>query len=296
MGESKPVSWFTARFRSYLAAPRSPESTAIAADVDAIRSDVEALRADVHRVLEALQLVYEDDPGNRRRLYAAREDADYEAAFDEQSPLVSVLIPTYTAHDLLRTRAIPSVLAQTYENWELVIVGDSAPPETATVIEAFGDPRIRYSNRPLRGPYPDDAHDAWLVTAVPPVNEAARLARGRWLAPFADDDALRPNALGRLVEDAQERRLEFVYSQLNYVGADGVSSEPFGQYPPRLHLMGTQGAILHSGLRFFEHELGDAVFRMPSDWGWVRRMMRAGVRIGFIEEVLCDYYPSRRGA
>jgi hypothetical protein len=256
------------------------------------------LMLELHRTIDALQVIYDQEPDNRRRLHALRQADEYALAFSEPEPLVSVLIPTYLSYAMLRDRAIPSVLAQTYENWEIVVIGDAAPPETAAVIAGFDDPRIRYENKPLRGPYPEDEYDAWLVTAVPPFNQALRAARGRWIAPFADDDALRPETLSHLVAEVQAHRHEHCFAKMLLHARDG-SSEIIGTFPPRLApdgiAVGMQGSIFHSGLRFFEQELADVIFRTPSDWSMIRRMLRAGVRFGFLDEITCDYYPSYRG-
>src|SRR5205085_1373774 len=136
-------------------------------------------------------------------------------------PLVSVLIPTYDNYEDLCERAIPSVLAQSYQNIELVIIGEGSPPETAQRIKRFKDPRIRYERLPLRGPYPDNPRDRWLVTAVPPFNHGLHVARGRWISPFADDDALRPEALLTTLTAARTNRYEVCYGALQGLGPNG---------------------------------------------------------------------------
>lgn len=259
-----------------------------------LRLAVEELSVELRRVMDALQVIYDDEPGNRQRLYALRESTKYELAYTEDEPLVSIVIPTYDSYVTLGERAIPSVLAQTYENWELIVVGDAAPPETEEVIARFGDPRIRYQNLLLRGPYPEGRREAWFVTGDPPLNAGMRAATGSWVSRFDDDDALRPTAIEHVLAEAKTHRYELCYGLLNYIDRDS-GARPFGEFPPREYHFGLQGAIVHAGLRFFEHELADAIFRRPSDQSWVRRMMRAGVRIGFVEEILADYHPSYRG-
>ena len=75
--------------------------------------------------------------------------------------------------------SLPSALGQTYKSIEVVVVGDGAGPETAAAIQAVGDDRVRYVNRPIRGPYPEDPEQRWRVAGGPPFNEAVALAIGR---------------------------------------------------------------------------------------------------------------------
>ncbi len=59
------------------------------------------------------------------------------------TPFFSIIIPTYNRADLLPT-AIKSVLAQSYQNWELVVVDDGSTDNTAIVVSNFKDERVRY--------------------------------------------------------------------------------------------------------------------------------------------------------
>jgi glycosyltransferase involved in cell wall biosynthesis len=251
----------------------------------------EEFQTQSQRILDALQLIYDDDAGNRRRLWELRASDGYEAAFSEVDPLVSVVIPTFMSHQTLRERAIPSALAQTYPNFEIVVVGDAAPPETAAAVASFQDSRIVYENLTVRGPYPENMFDRWNVTGVAPYNAAVRRATGRWIAPFADDDALRPHALELMVENVQKHRYEVCYGKLNCILEDG-SEVVFGTFPPQHGGFGLQGGLYHAGLSFVEQELGYYVFRVPNDWAMARRMLRAGARFGFVDEVVADYYPT----
>jgi hypothetical protein len=260
-------------------------------EIATLSETLDELRAESKRTVDILQLIYDDEPGNRRRLAELRNTEEYDLAFTEPEPLVSVVIPTYTGHETLRERAIPSVLAQSYENFEIVVVGDAAPPEAAEVVASFGDDRIVFENLPVRGPYPDDPFDRWNVTAVPPYNAAVRRASGRWISPFADDDALRPHALELMVGTVQRERYEFCYGKLNCILDDG-REVVFGTFPPQHAGFGLQGGIYHAGLSFIEQDLGYHVFRIPNDWAMARRMLHAGARFGFVDDVVADYYPT----
>jgi hypothetical protein len=257
----------------------------------ALRQEVAELRAAIADLREVLQLIYEEEPANRRRLYELRTAAEYERAYTEPAPLVSVVIPTYDRVHTLVERALPSALAQTYTNIEIVVVGDGAPVETAEAIAELRDERIAFSNLNRRGPYPEDPQDAWFVVGTPPFNEAVRRARGRWIAPLDDDDAFRPHHIARLLETARRDRLEVCCGVLEAHLPDGRRT-PIGAFPPRRNQFGLQATLYHSGLRFFELELADSLFRQPNDWGLCRRWLRVGVRMGFIDEVTADYYPN----
>jgi glycosyltransferase involved in cell wall biosynthesis len=58
-------------------------------------------------------------------------------------PSVSVIIPTHNRADFLRG-ALSSVLNQTYQNFEIIVVDDASSDDTATVVAAFNDERIRF--------------------------------------------------------------------------------------------------------------------------------------------------------
>lgn len=245
----------------------------------------------LERIAEMLRAIADEEPATRRRLKELRASPGYREAFEIAEPLVSVVIPTYRGFESLRDVALPSALAQTHRNIEVLVVGDAAPPEAAEVVAGCGDDRVSFQNLPLRGPYPDDPDRAWLVTGSPPYNAGVASARGKWIAPLADDDAFTPEHVELLLEAAVERKLELVYSPLRAHLSDG-SEVLVGEFPPRLREFGLQGAIYHAGLSFMELNLADDVFDVPNDWSLCRRMLRAGVRMGMIEQPTVEYYPS----
>jgi len=99
------------------------------------------------------------------------------------SPTISVIMATYNRPDVLAA-AIRSVLAQEFEDWELIVVGDHCSDETATTVARFGDPRIRYIN--LRLNHGDQSG---------PNNVGLARARGRYVAFLNHDDLWFPDHL-----------------------------------------------------------------------------------------------------
>lgn len=88
-------------------------------------------------------------------------------------PLISVILPTYDRPRHLE-RAIDSVLAQRYQNWELLVIGDGDPGRARPIAEACGDSRVRFSGIQRSG-----------VSAAR--NAALKLAGGE-LITYLDDD------------------------------------------------------------------------------------------------------------
>jgi hypothetical protein len=251
------------------------------------------LEVETARVAGIARHIYDQEPDNRRRLHALRASDDYELAFAEEEPLVSIIVPTYTSYETLRDVALPSLLNQSYANIEVIVVGDCAPPETERVIAEVGDSRVTYLNRTIRGPYPEDPAKRWYPIGGPPFNDGLALARGRWVGALGDDDAVRPRHTECLLAAARENRWEQCYGRQLVHFAEGETLE-LGKFPPELGQWGTQAALWHSGLRFFESELADAIYDEPSDWSKCRRMIRAGVRIGMVDEVVVDKNETRR--
>jgi hypothetical protein len=265
----------------------------LVAAVRRLERRAEAHERSLQLMLSAVRLVHDDDRTLRRELRAARGQPGHAEAFDADAPLVSIIVPTWNNAEGLAGRSLPSALAQSYGHIEIVVVGDCSPPDVEAAVASFDDPRIRFYNLSVRGPYSEDPRAAWMSSGTPSYNAAAALARGLWLAPLADDDAFVPTHVEMLLALARSERLEFVYGRFarHWVGGD---PEVLGRFPPELGQVALQASLYHRDLRLFELEFGDAVFDVPNDWGLVRRMLRAGVRFGMLDEIVSDYFPSGR--
>ncbi len=239
-----------------------------------------------------LRVVFAEERAMRERLWHERSDAEYEVAYVEPEPLVSVVIATYDNFGLMGERALPSILRQSYQNFEVVIVGDRAPPEAADTVARFNDDRLRYYNLNRRGPYPRDPTAFRNVAGTPAYNEGVHHARGRWIAPLGDDDAFRANHIEVLLELARRERLEAAYGKYLTHFRDGRPTELVGEFPPVQGFFGLQNLLYHAHLSFFELELGDEIFSLAGDWSFAERMLRCGVRFGMVDDIVTDYYPS----
>jgi glycosyltransferase involved in cell wall biosynthesis len=103
-------------------------------------------------------------------------------------PLISIIIPTYNRDAQLRD-AVESVFAQTYRDWELLVIDDGSADGTRAYLDTLTDARVR----PL-------LHDHCGNPALLR-NVAARAAKGSYFAFLDSDDAWRPTKLTVQVED-----------------------------------------------------------------------------------------------
>jgi hypothetical protein len=226
----------------------------------------------------------------RRLLSQARAGRDVVWTQDDATdPLVTVRIATYNRGRILADRAIQSILGQTYRNLEVLVVGDACDQATSEAVESIGDERLRFVNLPTRGLYPEDAMARWMVAGTHPMNAALALARGSWIAPCDDDDKFSPTHIEQLLEHAIHNRLEMVWSRAALRRLDGGWSVTLG--PPLQYGHISHGSVLYSlGLRFFRHSNTSWKLPEPGDWNLWRRMERAGVRIGFLDELTYFHY------
>jgi len=104
-----------------------------------------------------------------------------------QTPKVSVIMTTFNGADLI-AHSLDSILAQTFRDFELIVVDDYSTDGTAERLSAYGDPRLRVFR---------NAANLGVVGAR---NRAFALARGELVAANDHDDLSAPSRLARQVE------------------------------------------------------------------------------------------------
>lgn len=108
---------------------------------------------------------------------------------ENMQPFVSVVMPSYNAEKYI-SEAIQSVIAQTYENWELLIIDDCSTDSTANIVKQFSDVDSRitlYSNPKNMG-------------VALTRNKGMNLANGSWIALLDSDDVWHKDKLEKQIE------------------------------------------------------------------------------------------------
>lgn len=100
----------------------------------------------------------------------------------KKTPTVTVFIPVYNGERFIRD-AIDSILCQSFEDFELLIVNDASTDRTVEVVESYSDSRIRLVNNETN------------LSVCPTRNRGLDLARGKYIACLDSDDISCPTRL-----------------------------------------------------------------------------------------------------
>jgi glycosyltransferase involved in cell wall biosynthesis len=119
------------------------------------------------------------------------------------TPDVSVIMPAYN-HERYVGEAIESVLAQTFGNFEFIIVNDGSPDQTERVIKQYNNPRIRYYFQDNQG-----AHHA--------LNRGIGLSRGEYISIVNSDDLYHRERLKTLLETATRTGARFLITGIELI-------------------------------------------------------------------------------
>jgi len=134
---------------------------------------------------------------------------------NKEDPLISVIIPTYNRANFL-PNAILSVINQTYQNWELIIVDDGSTDNTKHIVEEFikKDSRIKYFYQENKGqPFA--------------MNTGIKLSKGKFIAFLDDDDEWYLEKLEKQIEFLnKDENIVLVFSDVIIRGGylDGMRS------------------------------------------------------------------------
>lgn len=124
------------------------------------------------------------------------------------TPAVSICIPVYQGAEHVG-RAVRSALAQTFDDFELVVRDNGSTDGTSDVVRAFGDPRIRLERCEDVAPLPEN----W--------NRAVALCRAPLVKVVCADDVLAPDCLARQVPAMEDPAIALSAGRIDMLDEDG---------------------------------------------------------------------------
>ena len=198
------------------------------------------------------------------------------------SKIVSIVLPVYNGEHRVG-KAIKSVLAQTYDNFELVIVNDCSTDKTSEIVKEISekDKRIRVINNETNQKLPRSLNIGFANSC------------GEYLTWTSDDNSYKPEAIEKMVSYLDNHpNIDMVYSNFNVVKLDGTYisttralepnkmrfenavgacflyrkelAEKIGQYDPNLFLAEDYEYWIRAYLHGKLHHIDDVLY----DYGW----------------------------
>ena len=199
--------------------------------------------------------------------------------------LISVVLPAYNA-ELYLKEAIDSVLAQTFTDFELIILNDGSTDQTESIILSYDDPRIVYVKNEQN------------LGLIGTLNKGMALAKGKYIARMDADDICFPERFAKQVEFL-EKNQEYVicgtsaYRFYDHISDGKAFNVPLSDESIRIRLFFNSGFI-HPSVMFRtsvvrDYHLGFSEdYKYAEDYFFWMDLLKYGKGFNFKEKLL--YY------
>lgn len=195
---------------------------------------------------------------------------------------ISVITVCFNAEKVIE-ETIKSVLKQTYQNKEYIIVDGASGDGTLDVVRRYAvSAGIRYLSEPDHGIY-----DA--------MNKGSEMAEGGYIQFLNAGDLLADETvLERIAEQIEKTKADVVYGDIIYRYPDGSTNvRVYGQFCSNLfyYLLGdcvNHQAVFAKRACFSKHKF-DLSYRICADREWMIRLKKAGYRFKALNMIICEY-------
>ena len=198
---------------------------------------------------------------------------------------ITIAIPFYNAEKYLLD-AIRSVFAQTYQNWELILIDDGSTDNSLKIAQAIKDPRVKVLS---------DGKNKRLAGRL---NEVTKLAKYEYIARMDADDLMVANRLELQMKEFEENPdidivTSGVYSVLNNLDLKGVRGENF-KNPTFEDIITKKVGITHAALiakkTWYQRNKYDESLKIAQDLDlWIRSSKNNDLKIKSIDLPLYVY-------
>lgn len=194
-----------------------------------------------------------------------------------RTPSISVVMATFNRSNVLRW-SIESVLQQTFQNWELWVIGDACTDDTGEVVLSYADPRIQFINLPKNNGGQSG-----------PNNEGCIRSKGEYIAFLNHDDLWFPDHLEKAWNVLRSTNADLVFSLVDRITAEG-KRQVNGMFRDNVY---EPGLLTPASSWVFRRALFDEVgpwrhyrdiHNIPSQ-DWLFRVWRKGKRIQVVPYV-----------
>lgn len=200
--------------------------------------------------------------------------------------LVSIVMPVYNAEKFI-TATMDCVVAQTYENWELLMVEDSSKDATVTVIENYirerQETRIRLITSPDK------------LGAARARNKALTEAKGRFITYLDADDLWNPDKLEKEIAFLTSKEAAFAFTGYEFGDENAVGTGKVVHVPEKLTYKQAlkNTTIFTSTVMFDTEKIEKSLLEMPiiesEDTALWWKILRKGYAAYGLDENLVTY-------
>ena len=141
----------------------------------------------------------------------------------DNQALVSIVMPAYNCEKYV-VEAINSVLAQTYRNWELLVLDDGSKDKTLQIIEEFSQKDSRIKSLP----------NGKNLGVSATRNRGIELASGGWIAFLDSDDMWEAEKLEKQFEVVEKEAAEFLFTGSSYINEEGEPYKGIFEVPEKV--------------------------------------------------------------
>lgn len=135
-------------------------------------------------------------------------------------PKVSIVLPTYNGSKYIR-KSIQSIIDQTFNDWELIVVDDCSSDDTSEIIKSFNDNRIVYTRNGVNCKLPRS------------LNRGFVLATGEYLTWTSDDNFYKVDAIEKMVNALENNpNVDIVCAYSHFINDNNDVSGDFILSPP----------------------------------------------------------------
>ena len=250
------------------------------------------VQAVIRNSMDTVKSWIDVDPALVKDLTHARNSDIFQGVYYKSEPLVSVCIGTYNREKPITQRCLPSILKQTYNNLEVIVVGDACTDSTFDRLKDFKDKRLKYVNLEQRGKYPRIPSLRWMVAGTKPFNHALRMAKGDFITHLDDDDEYLPDRIEKLVRFTLDQRLELAWHPFFMEGPEG---DWYIRPCDRLMYGGitTSSCLYHNWFKKIEWDINAWRMYEPGDWNRFRKLKHLNIKAARHPDPLLRHYLER---
>lgn len=200
--------------------------------------------------------------------------------------LVSIITPSYNSKKFI-SQTIESVQAQTYQNWEMIIVDDNSSDDSINIIESYisTDKRIKLIKLKKNS------------GAAVARNKAIQIALGQYIAFLDSDDLWLPEKLEQQITFMKKNKIDFSFTAYELINENGkplnisVDSKQVGSfsYHDMLRKKATLGCSTVILWRSAFSDLNMPLLRTGQDYALWLKLLKSGKKAFIVSTILTKY-------